>query len=88
MPAYEEIFRIGRGSAGDMRNYGNPNLVQAKTISYELGFDQSLFESFLIQLAAFYNDISDQQSYTYYTSDRKSIAIMRLIIIAIRIFVD
>jgi outer membrane receptor protein involved in Fe transport len=73
-PAYEEIFRLGRGSAGDMRNYGDPNLVQAKTISYELGFDQSLFDTYLVQIATFYNDISDQQSYTYYTSDRKSIA--------------
>jgi outer membrane receptor protein involved in Fe transport len=73
MPAYEEIFRLGRGMAGDMRNYGDPNLAQAKTISYELGFDQS-FDTYLIQLAAFYNDISDQQAFTYYTSDRKSIA--------------
>jgi outer membrane receptor protein involved in Fe transport len=74
MPAYEEIFRMGRGSGGDMRNYGDPNLAQAKTVSYELGFDQSLFETYLIQIAAFYHDITDQQAYTYYTSDRKSIA--------------
>ena len=74
MPAYEEIFRIGRGSAGDMRNYGNPTLAQAKTVSYELGFDQSLFDMYLIQIAAFYNDITDQQAFTYYASDKKSIA--------------
>jgi outer membrane receptor protein involved in Fe transport len=74
MPAYEEVFRLGRGLAGDMRSYGDPNLSQAKTISYELGFDQSLFDTYLIQIAAFYNDISDQQAFTYYTSDRKSIA--------------
>ena len=74
LPAYEEIFRLGRGVGNDMRNYGNPNLAQAKTISYELGFDQSLFDIYLIQIAAFYNDISDQQSYTFYTSNRKSIA--------------
>jgi outer membrane receptor protein involved in Fe transport len=73
-PAYEEIFRIGRGSSNNMENYGDPNLAQAKTVSYELGFDQSLFDIYLIQIAAFYNDISDQQSYTFYTSDRKSIA--------------
>jgi outer membrane receptor protein involved in Fe transport len=73
-PAYEEIFREGRGSDNKMQNYGDPNLVQARTISYELGFDQSLFDIYLIQIAAFYNDISDQQAYTFYTSDRKSIA--------------
>ncbi|MGD0037999.1 MAG: carboxypeptidase-like regulatory domain-containing protein [Bacteroidota bacterium] len=74
MPAYDEIYRIGRGAAGDMRNYGNPNLPQAQTVSYELGFDQSLFDTYLIQIAAFYNDISSQQAFTFYTSDQKSIA--------------
>ena len=74
MPAYEEIFRMGRGAAGNMLNYGDPNLAQAKTVSYELGFDQSLFDTYLLQLAAFYNDITDQQAFTYYTSDQKGIA--------------
>jgi len=72
-PAYEEIFRLGRGSAGSIRNYGNPNLIQAKTISYELGYDLVLFENYQIQVAAFYNDISNQQGYTSYLSDRKGI---------------
>jgi outer membrane receptor protein involved in Fe transport len=74
LPAYEEIFRIGRSSGGDMRNYGNPNLIQARTISYELGYDHVIATDFLIQLAAFYHDITDQQGYTQYSSDRKSIA--------------
>ncbi|HVO73672.1 MAG TPA: TonB-dependent receptor, partial [Ignavibacteriaceae bacterium] len=77
-PAYEEIYRIGRSgavgsSSGSVRNYGNPNLSQAKTISYELGYDHELFDMYLIQIAAFYNDISDQQGYTAYLSDRKFI---------------
>lgn len=72
-PAYEEIFRVGRGSAGSIRNYGNPNLIQAKTVSYELGYDHELFDMYLIQIAAFYNDITDQQGYTAYLSDRKGI---------------
>jgi outer membrane receptor protein involved in Fe transport len=70
MPAYEEIFRMGRGSANNMLNYGDPNLIQAKTVSYELGYEHSLFESYLIQLAAFYNDITDQQGYTQYVSNK------------------
>jgi hypothetical protein len=73
MPAYEEVFRIGRGAAGKMQNYGDPSMVQAKTISYELGFDQSLFDTYLIQIAAFYNDISQQQALTFYASDQKNI---------------
>jgi len=73
MPAYEEIFRLGRGTAGNMRNYGDANLIQAKTISYELGYDHVLFNDYIVQLAAFYNDITKQQGFTSYLSDRKSI---------------
>jgi outer membrane receptor protein involved in Fe transport len=73
LPAYEEIFRIGRGSAGSMRNNGDPNLIQARTISYELGFDQVLSTDYLIQLAAFYHDITNQQGFTQYLSDSKGI---------------
>jgi len=74
LPTYEEIFRIGRGAAGGMRNFGDPNLIQAKTISYELGYDHALFDTYLIQLAAFYKDITDQQSYIGYTSADGSIS--------------
>jgi outer membrane receptor protein involved in Fe transport len=73
MPAYEEVFRIGRGSSNTMLNYGDPNLVQAKTVSYELGYDHSLFGSCLIQVAAFYNDITDQLGYTQYVSDKQHV---------------
>ncbi|NLT51481.1 MAG: TonB-dependent receptor [Ignavibacteria bacterium] len=73
MPAYEEIFRLGRATSGALQNYGNPNLIQAKTVSYELGYDHVLFTDYLIQVAAFYNDITNQQAYTQYVSDRKNI---------------
>ncbi|MCB0748964.1 MAG: TonB-dependent receptor, partial [Ignavibacteriae bacterium] len=69
MPAYEEIYRIGRANSGQIQNYGDPNLIQAKTVSYELGYDHSIFEDYLIQLAAFYNDVTDQQAYTQYISN-------------------
>ena len=69
MPAYEEIYRIGRAVSGQIQNYGNPNLVQAKTVSYELGYDHVIFDDYLIQLAAFYNDVSDQQAFTQYVSN-------------------
>ncbi len=73
LPAYEEIFRLGRGSAGSMRNNGDPNLEQARTISYELGYDHVIATDYLIQLAAFYHDITSQQGFTQYLSDRKGI---------------
>jgi len=62
------MFRIQRTDVGAMTSYGNPNLILAKTTSYELGFDYIISENILLQLAAFYNDISDQQDFTRYQS--------------------
>jgi outer membrane receptor protein involved in Fe transport len=68
VPQYESLFRVERSETRSLSNIGDPNLILAKTISYELGYDQLLFENYLLQLAAFYNDISDQQDFTRYSS--------------------
>jgi outer membrane receptor protein involved in Fe transport len=60
-PSYDNVFQVTRTSTGQLTQFGNPDLTLAKTISYELGYDHSLFnDQLLIQLAAFYKDISDQ----------------------------
>lgn len=57
-----------------MSNVGDPNLVQAKTIAYELGYDHVLFNNYLLlQIQAYYRDISDVQGFTNYTSGLKSV---------------
>lgn len=68
MPQYETLFRMQRSSTGSLGSIGDPNLTLAKTISYELGYDHLLFNSILLQLAAFYKDITDQQNETTYES--------------------
>jgi outer membrane receptor protein involved in Fe transport len=68
LPQYESMFRVDRDNKHQLVSYGNPNLILAKTVSYELGFDHVLFEDYLFQIAAYYNDISDQQDFTVYNS--------------------
>jgi outer membrane receptor protein involved in Fe transport len=68
VPQYETMFRVDRDNKRQLISYGNPNLILAKTISYELGFEQVLFDEYLFQVAAYYNDISDQQDFTIYHS--------------------
>lgn len=68
VPQYESMFRIQRSEVGSITSFGNPNLILAKTISYELGFDYIVAQDYLFQLAAFYNDITDQQDFTQYRS--------------------
>jgi len=68
MPSYETLFQTARASDGRMYTFGDPNLTLAKTISYELGYDHSIFDTYLIQIAAFYHDIFDKQDQTRYTA--------------------
>jgi outer membrane receptor protein involved in Fe transport len=68
MPSYETLFQTARATDGRMYTFGDPNLTLAKTISYELGYDHSLFDTYLIQVAAFYHDIYDKQDQTRYTA--------------------
>ncbi|MBN2102864.1 TonB-dependent receptor [bacterium] len=68
IPSYETLFRVGRSTDRRMTTYGDPNLILAKTISYELGYDHAIMDNYLVQLAAFYHDIFDQQSTTRYTA--------------------
>jgi outer membrane receptor protein involved in Fe transport len=66
LPQYESLFRLGRDYQTQMVNFGNPNLIMARTISYELGVDWSLSDELLFQAAAYYNDVSEQQDVVHY----------------------
>lgn len=68
LPQYESLFRIERDVSTSVTSFSNPNLVLAKTISYELGYDHILFDNYLLQIAAYYNDVTDQQDFTSYIS--------------------
>lgn len=61
MPSYQTLFQVARSNDQTMKQFGDPSLILAKTISYELGYDHSLFENYLFQVAAFYHDITNQQ---------------------------
>jgi outer membrane receptor protein involved in Fe transport len=68
IPAFETMYRSGRTEDNILTALGDPNLTLAKTISYELGYDHTLATDFLLQVAAFYQDVSDQQNFTQYSS--------------------
>ena len=69
MPQYEAAYRFDRSTGNTLERLGDPNLTLAKTISYELGYDHQLFDGqVLLQLAAFYRDISNQDSTATYTT--------------------
>jgi len=70
VPISERLYRVQRRPSGQLNYIGNPELPMAKTISYELGYDHALTNSVLLHLAAYYKDISDQESWIYYQDAR------------------
>ena len=78
MPIAQDLYRIRRKSSNELQTIGDPDIPMAKTISYEVGFDQSLFDSYLIHLSAYYKDISNQQDYTQFISASNTVNYSRL----------
>lgn len=61
-------FRLQREHSGLVTHLGNPALHLEKTVAYELGFEQNIFDRFLLRLAAYYKNITDQPGWVYYES--------------------
>jgi len=61
-----ELFGIRRVYGGSLSYLGDPELPMEKTIAYELGYDHSLFDKYLIHIAAYYKDKSDQATTVRY----------------------
>ena len=65
---HERLFRVQRAINNKIDYIGDPNIPFAKTVSYELGYDHALFNNYLLHLAAYYKDITDQEDWTRYIS--------------------
>jgi len=56
----QSIFNLQEDFTGAVRGLGNPNHPMPKTVMYELGYEQNLFNQYLLRLAGYYRDLSDQ----------------------------
>lgn len=65
-PGSSYRFRTQRESNGLVTSLGNPDLKLEKTVAYELGYSQNLFDLFLLNIAAYYKDVTNQTSWIYY----------------------
>jgi len=61
-------FQVRRSWNGKVTGIGNPDMNLPKTVAYELGFEQALFNQYLLKIAAFYKDITEQPIYTSYSN--------------------
>ena len=65
MPTPENLFLLRRFSDNNaVTRVANPNNPLPKTISYELGYEQNLFDEFLLKIAGYYKDVSLQSNFS------------------------
>ncbi|RKY52582.1 MAG: TonB-dependent receptor, partial [Candidatus Neomarinimicrobiota bacterium] len=68
MPTAQNLYRYRRSSLNQLQYVGNPTLPLSRTISYELGYDQALFNNYLLHIAAYYKSIDFEENWTDYIS--------------------
>jgi len=66
-------FRIQRESNGLVTDLGNPELDQEKTVAYELGYSHGFNNVVLLDLAAYYKDITNQSGWVIYRNANGSV---------------
>ncbi|MEO8232888.1 MAG: carboxypeptidase-like regulatory domain-containing protein, partial [Ignavibacteriota bacterium] len=73
MPTPENLFLLRRFSDNNaVTRIANPNNPLPKTVAYELGYEQNLFDEFLVRVAGYYKDVSLQSRLvTYISRDNK-----------------
>ena len=63
-----DIFGVEQSRSGGINVIGNPNHPMPKTVAYELGYDQNLFDQFLLRVSGFYRDVRLQPRSVQYES--------------------
>ncbi|CAN0521182.1 unnamed protein product, partial [Laminaria digitata] len=56
----DQIYGVQESVGGGIDVIGNPDHPMPKTVAYELGYDQNLFDQFLVRVSGFYRDVRDQ----------------------------
>lgn len=67
MPTPENLYLVRyEPFSNTVTRMANPNNSLPKTVAYELGYEQDLFESYLIRLSGYYRDVSQQPALVSY----------------------
>jgi hypothetical protein len=60
------------------RRVSDPNAQQPRTIAYELGYEHSLFDEYLLRVAAYYKDISAESLMVGYTNRKSTVDYLKV----------
>lgn len=78
LPASSYRYELQQENNGSVTYLGNPGVAQSKTVAYELGYEHSLFNMYLLKIAAYYKDVTNQPAYTTYESTDGSVHYQRI----------
>ena len=67
-PSNDQLFGIIRGQAERIKKLGNPDADMPLTIAYELGVEFGFADMYMVHLAGYYKDITDQLATVNYIS--------------------
>ncbi len=74
MPTSSQMFRIDYGVMSEgVASIGNPNLKMPRTIQYELGYEHEFSDMYLIRVAGYYKDVTDQAGGVRYVNYDESV---------------
>ena len=72
MPISDRLYNVRRTFQDQLSLIGDPNLPLQKTVAYELGYEHSLLDAYLLRVTGYYKDISNQYDLTdYYSANGK-----------------
>lgn len=75
MPAPENLYLLRRSQANNaITRLANPNNPLPKTVAYELGYEHNLADMFLLRLAGYYKDVTDESRLVGYVSRDNSVS--------------
>ncbi|MCD6374633.1 MAG: carboxypeptidase-like regulatory domain-containing protein [Caldisericaceae bacterium] len=68
VPLNTQYYGVVLGGVGThkLSTLGNPNLKTPRTVAYELGYDQDLFNQILVHIAGYYKDVTNQVAQVRY----------------------
>ncbi len=71
MPTPENLFLVRVDPRfNTISRLANPNNPLPKTVAYELGYEHGLFEEYLIRVAGYYKNVTDQATTVTYVSSK------------------
>ncbi len=68
IPNQRQLFQIATRWNGAVQEIGNPEHPLLKTVAYELGYEHSILDQYLLRLSGYYQDRSNQPNEVEYQS--------------------